>query len=82
MNFKKKSVEFITSDDKPTIKNNLLVLLISTIGFSASFSLNSILTLFVSSKSIGFQYTVFFVYIVLIVIVISILSHVFNLRIT
>lgn len=82
MESKKKGVEFIKPDDGSTIHRNLIVLFISTLGFSVSFSLNSIISLFVSGKSNQFQYTVFLVYIVLIFIFIAIFSTVFNLRIT
>jgi len=77
-----KSILFdkVEEDNKP--KYNLIVLFISSLAFSISFSINSIIELFLKNKTPSIKYITFSAYIVLVVAVIIYLSSVFHFQLS
>ena len=77
-----KSILFdkVEEDNKP--KYNLIVLFISSLAFSISFSINSIIELFLKNKTPAIKYITFSAYIVLVVAVIIYLSSVFHFQLS
>ena len=77
-----KSILFdkVEEDNKP--KYNLIVLFISSLAFSISFSINSIIELFLKDKNPSIKYITFSAYIVLVVAVIIYLSSVFHFQLS
>ena len=77
-----KSILFdkVEEDNKP--KYTLIVLFISSLAFSISFSINSIIELFLKDKNPSIKYITFSAYIVLVVAVIIYLSSVFHFQLS
>ena len=77
-----KSILFdkVEEDNKP--KYNLIVLFISSLAFSISFSINSIIELFLKNQTPSIKYITFSAYIVLVVAVIIYLSSVFHFQLS
>ena len=74
--FKKNDVEVV---DK---KKTFIVLFVSTLAFSLSFSINSLIEIFIKNKSERSKYLIFIFYIILIVCTIIFLSSFFNFQLS
>jgi len=74
--FKKNDVEVV--DKKKTV----IVLFVSTLAFSLSFSINSLIEIFIKNKSERSKYLIFIFYIILIVCTIIFMSSFFNFQLS
>jgi len=74
--FKKPDVEVV--DEKKT----LIVLFVSTLAFSLSFSINSMIEIFIKNKSERSKLFIFFSYIIVIIFAIIFLSSFFNFQLS
>lgn len=74
--FKKPDVEVV--DEKKT----LIVLFVSTLAFSLSFSINSMIEIFIKNMSERSKLFIFFSYIIVIIFAIIFLSSYFNFQIS